>query len=105
MITGSTYVPFDPNADDYLVRYGGSGVEWGELGYKAEMDLTYVKAVKFYDKLVLDAHTTWKELIYRPVDENRKQMLLRSDSVRTVDLGIGVIAVPDNHFEGEVETE
>lgn len=92
------FLPPDPRADDYFVRYGGESPKW-----KTEPDMTYAQAVKFYDKLKLDEGTTWKELIYRPVSEKEPQLLLRSDAVRVVDLGIAKMVVPDGHFDGMEE--
>jgi hypothetical protein len=74
---------------DFIVRYGGDN-SIDRTDYMTEKEAT-----KFYNKLELDTVTTWKELIQEPLDEPEVQRVVKQDSVKVVDLGIGKIAVPE----------
>ena len=76
-------------ADDYVVRFGG------ETFTDRSLYMTKKEATKFYDKLELNTSTTWKELLYEPLEEPEKQVIVRSDSVKVMDLGFCKIAVPE----------
>lgn len=75
--------------NDYVVRYGGEN-SVGRSDYMTEKE-----AIKFYDKVELNTSTTWKELLYEPLEEPEVQDVVRSDAVKVLDLGIGKIAVPE----------
>lgn len=76
-------------AEDYVVRYGG------ENSVNRSDYMTEKEANKFYDKLELNTSITWKELLFEPFDESDRQDILRSDTVKVVDLGICKLAVPE----------
>ena len=76
--------------EDYVVRYGGSNY----IGRSEYVNKR--KAEKIYDKINLDTKTTWKELLYEPLDEPEKQIIIKSDSVKVLNLGICKIAIPEN---------
>ena len=76
-------------ANDYVVRYGG------ETFTDRSDYMTEKEAHKFYDKIELTTSTTWKELLYEPLEEPEKQEIVRSDAVKVMDLGICKVAVPE----------
>lgn len=47
------------------------------------------------NKIKLDIITTWKELLYEPLEKEDVQEIIKSDSVKIVDLGICKMALPD----------
>ena len=74
---------------DYVVRFGGETFT-NRTDYMTEKE-----AHKFYDKLELDISTTWKELLHEPLEEAEKQVIVKSDAVKVMDLGICKVAVPE----------
>lgn len=76
--------------DDYVVRYGDDSEKTNRSFYMPKAG-----AEKFYSELRLGVETTWKELLYEPLDEEDTQYVLKSDSVRVVDLGLCKVAVPN----------
>ena len=75
--------------DDYVVRFGNDG------GYVERSDyMSKEQAEKFYNKIKLDIRTTWKELLYEPLEKEDVQEIIKSDSVKIVDLGICKMALP-----------
>ena len=74
--------------EDYVVRYGG------ESFTQRSLYMTEAEAIKFYAKVELNTSTTWKEMLYEPLEEPEKQAVVRSDAVKVIDLGIGKVAVP-----------
>ena len=75
--------------DDYVVRYGNDN------GYVDRSDyMPKEQAEKFYNKIKLNIRTTWKELLYEPLEKEDVQEIIKSDSVKIVDLGICKMALP-----------
>ena len=52
------------------------------------------QAEKVYNKIELSTSTTWKELLYKPLEKEDVQEIIKSDSVKIVDLGICKMALP-----------
>ena len=44
---------------------------------------------------VLNTRTTWKELLHEPLEDENVQEIIKSDSVKIVDLGICKMALPN----------
>ena len=75
--------------DDYVVRYGN------DIGYVDRSDyMLKGQAEKFYNKIELNTGTTWKELLYEPLEKENVQEIIKSDSIKIVDLGICKMALP-----------
>ena len=75
--------------DDYVVRYGNdNGVDRSDYMSKGQ-------AEKFYNKIELNARTTWKELLHEPLEDENVQKIIKSDSVKIVDLGICKMVLPN----------
>lgn len=75
--------------DDYVVRYGNDN------GYVDRSDyMPKGQAEKFYNKIELNTRTTWKELLHEPLEDENVQEIIKSDSVKIVDLGICKMALP-----------
>lgn len=69
--------------EDYVVRFGN------DKGYVERSDyMSREQAEKFYNKIELDIKTTWKELLYEPLEKEDVQEIIKSDNVKIVDLGI-----------------
>ena len=76
--------------NDYVVRYGNDN------GYVERSDyMSKEQAEKFYNKIKLNIRTTWKELLYEPLEKEDVQEIIKSDSVKIVDLGICKMALPN----------
>lgn len=76
--------------DDYVVRYGN------DIGYVDRSDyMSKGQAEKFYNKIELNTRTTWKELLHEPLEDENVQEIIKSDSVKIVDLGICKMALPN----------
>ena len=76
--------------DDYVVRYGNDN------GYVDRSDyMPKEQAEKFYNKIKLNIRTTWKELLYEPLEKEDVQEIIKSDSVKIVDLGICKMTLPN----------
>ena len=74
--------------DDYVVRYGN------DIGYVDRSDyMSKGQAEKFYNKIELNTRTTWKELLHEPLEDENVQEIIKSDSVKIVDLGICKMAL------------
>ena len=74
--------------DDYVVRFGN------EMGYVERSDyISKEQAEKFYNKIKLNIRTTWKELLYEPLEKEDVQEIIKSDNVEIVDLGICKMAL------------
>ena len=52
------------------------------------------QAEKFYNKIELNTRITWKELLHEPLENENVQEIIKSDSVKIVDLGICKMALP-----------
>lgn len=76
-------------AYDYVIRFGGDGF------MERTFRMTEREANRFYNKIELNTSITWKELWYEPLDDLKKQVIVRSDAVKVLDLGIGKIALPE----------
>ena len=75
--------------DDYVVRFGN------DKGYVERSDyMSKEQAEKLYNKIKLDIRTTWKELLYEPLEKEDVQQIIKSDNVEIVDLGICKVALP-----------
>ena len=75
--------------NDYVVRFGNDN------GYVERSDyMSKEQAEKFYNKIKLNIRTTWKELLYEPLEKEDVQEIIKSDSVKIVDLGICKMALP-----------
>lgn len=75
--------------NDYVVRFGNDN------GYVERSDyMSKEQAEKFYNKIELSTRTTWKELLYEPLEKEDVQEIIKSDSVKIVDLGICKMALP-----------
>lgn len=75
--------------DDYVVRFGNNN------GYVERSDyMSKEQAEKFYNKIKLNIRTTWKELLYEPLEDENVQEIIKSDNVEIVDLGICKVALP-----------
>ena len=75
--------------DDYVVRYGNDN------GYVERSDyMTKTQEEKFYNKIELNTRITWKELLYEPLEKEDVQEIIKSDSVKIIDLGICKMALP-----------
>ena len=72
-------------------------IQWfNDNGYVERSDyMSKEQAEKFYNKIKLDIKTTWKELLYEPLEDENVQKIIKSDSVKIVDLGICKMALPD----------
>ena len=77
--------------EDYVVRYGGDN---GIFSINRSDYMTKKDATKFYNSIKLDVSTTWKELLYEPLDISEKQEVIKRDEVRVVDFGMCKIPVP-----------
>lgn len=76
--------------DDYVVRYGN------DIGYVDRSDyMSKGQAEKFYNKIELNTRTTWKELLHEPLEDENVQEIIKSDSVKIVDLGICKMTLPN----------
>ena len=76
--------------DDYVVRYGN------DIGYVDRSDyMSKGQAEKFYNKIELNTRTTWKELLHEPLEDGNVQEIIKSDSVKIVDLGICKMTLPN----------
>ena len=76
--------------NDYVVRFGNDN------GYVERSDyMSKEQAEKFYNKIKLNIRTTWKELLYEPLEKEDVQEIIKSDSVKIVDLGICKMALPN----------
>jgi len=75
--------------EDYIVRYGNDNGNVQRSFYMNKQ-----RASRFYGKIKLDTKTTWKELLYEPLDQENVQKIVKSDGIRVVDLGICKIAIP-----------
>ena len=76
--------------DDYVVRYGN------DHGYVDRSDyMSKGQAEKFYNKIELNTRTTWKELLHEPLEDGNVQEIIKSDSVKIVDLGICKMTLPN----------
>lgn len=75
--------------EDYVVRYGDDNGNTNRSFYMNEKE-----ANKLYSSLDLSIEITWKELIHEPLDEEEAQYIIKSDSVRVLDLGLCKVAVP-----------
>lgn len=74
--------------DDYVVRYENDN------GYVDRSEyMSKEQAEKFYNKIELNTVTTWKELLYEPLEDENVQEIIKSDSVKIVDLGICKMAL------------
>lgn len=76
--------------EDYVVRYGSHEGNVARSDYMSKDN-----ALKFYNTLELDNKTHWKELLYEPLDKEDVQEIIKSDSVKLVNLGICTIAIPE----------
>lgn len=76
--------------DEYVVRYGGESYE--SIFRSNYMDKRQAK--KFFDDIELNTSVTWKELLYEPLNEEDAQYIIKSESVKVIDLGMGKIAIP-----------
>lgn len=75
--------------DDYVVRFGNDN------GYVERSDyMSKGQAEKLYNKIELNTRTTWKELLHEPLEKEDVQEIIKSDSVKIVDLGICKMALP-----------
>ena len=75
--------------DDYVVRFGNNN------GYVERSDyMSKEQAEKLYNKIKLDIRTTWKELLYEPLEKEDVQEIIKSNNVEIVDLGICKVALP-----------
>lgn len=73
--------------EDYYVRYGNE--QPNRTFY-----MTLKEAEKQYDEIILDIKTTWKELIYEPLEQEEVQKIIKSDEVKVFDL-LGIkVAIP-----------
>ena len=78
------------NMNDYVVRFGNDN------GYINRSDyMSKEQAEKFYNKIELSTRMTWKELLYEPLEKEDVQEIIKSDSVKIVDLGICKMALPN----------
>lgn len=74
--------------NDYVVRCGNDN------GYVERSDyMSKEQAEKFYNKIELSTRTTWKELLYEPLEKEDVQEIIKSDNVEIVDLGICKVAI------------
>ena len=74
--------------NDYVVRFGNDN------GYVERSDyMSKEQAEKFYNKIELSTRTTWKELLHEPLEKEDVQEIIKSDSVKIVDLGICKMAL------------
>lgn len=75
--------------EDYVVRFGN------DKGYVERSDyMSKEQAEKFYNKIKLSIRTTWKELLYEPLEKEDVQEIIKSDHAEIVDLGICKVAIP-----------
>ena len=75
--------------DDYVVRYGNDNEYVDRSDYMSKG-----QAEKFYNKIELNTRTTWKELLYEPLEKEDVQEIIKSDNAEIVDLGICKVAIP-----------
>ena len=76
--------------NDYVVRFGNDN------GYIERSDyMSKEQAEKFYNKIELSTRTTWKELLHEPLEDENVQEIIKSDSVKIVDLGICKMTLPN----------
>lgn len=75
--------------ENYFIRYG-SDTTTNRSDY-----MTLKEAEKEYNRKQLDINITWKELIHEPLEEEDTQNILKSDSIKIIDLGICKVTVPE----------
>jgi hypothetical protein len=75
--------------EDYFIRYG-SNTTINRSDY-----MTLKEAEKEYNRKQLNINTIWKELIYEPLEQEEVQNILKSDSVKVIDLGICKVIIPE----------
>ena len=76
--------------DNYVVRYGNDNEYVDRSDYMSKG-----QAEKFYNKIELNTVTTWKELLHEPLEKENVQEIIKSDSVKIIDLGICKMALPN----------
>ena len=62
--------------NDYVVRYGNDN------GYVERSDyMSKEQAERFYNKIELNTRTTWKELLYEPLEKEDAQEIISQQSM------------------------
>lgn len=71
---------------DFVVRYGNdTSVNRGFFD-------TYAQVEKEYDSIKLDAQTTWKQILWEPLDKHDVQVVVKEDSIRVIEvLGMKIV--------------
>lgn len=75
--------------DDYVVRFGNDSERIERSDYMSKE-----QAEKFYNKIKLNMRTTWKELLYEPLEKEDVQEVIKRDNVEIADLGICKVVLP-----------
>lgn len=71
---------------DFVVRYGNdTSVNRGFFD-------TYAQVEKEYNSIKLDAQTTWKQILWEPLDKHDVQVVIKEDSIRIIEvLGMKIV--------------
>lgn len=73
---------------DFVVRYGNNNsVNRGFFD-------TYDQVMKEYDSIKLDEKITWKQIIWEPLNNPDKQVVIKEDSVRVIEILGAKLVVP-----------
>ena len=65
---------------DFVVRYGNdTSVNRGFFD-------TYAQVEKEFNSIKLDAKTTWKQILWEPLDKPDVQVVIKEESVRVIEV-------------------
>ena len=73
---------------DFVVRYGNdTSVNRGFFD-------TYAQVENEFNSIKLDAKTTWKQILWEPLDKPDVQMVIKEESVRVIEVLGAKFVVP-----------
>ena len=65
---------------DFIVRYGNdTSVNRGFFD-------TYVQVEKEFNSIKLDVRTTWKQILWEPLDKPDTQVVIKEESIRVIEV-------------------
>ena len=65
---------------DFVVRYGNdTSVNRGFFD-------TYAQVEKEFNSIKLDSKTTWKQILWEPLDKSDVQVVIKEESVRVIEV-------------------
>ena len=73
---------------DFVVRYGNS-----DLSARSYY-MTYDEALKEFESVKLDLSTTWKEIIWEPLDREEVQVVMKEEEVKVIEIFGKKLVVP-----------